>query len=144
FALLVILGGVLVALPHSNAVKAAPGVKQSPAVAWSTYMFNSARSGYNGAETNITVGSAPNLKLHWRLKEGGLIFSQPVVANGLIYTGTFQGNEIATNLTGKLVWQQNLGSVATCAPVNPLGVVSTAAVATVAISGTSTSVVYVG
>ena len=73
-----------------------------------------------------------------------MIFSQPVVANGLIYWGSFDGYEHATNLSGQQIWQQNLGIRTTCAPVSPLGVVSTAAVSTVTINGTATSVVFVG
>jgi outer membrane protein assembly factor BamB len=108
------------------------------------YMHDVGRSGYNKAETIINRTSAPNLKVHWTYPGGGMIFSQPVVANGLIYWGSFDGYEHATNLSGQQIWQQNLGTRTTCAPVSPLGVVSTAALSTVTINGTPTSVVFVG
>ena len=139
FALIV--SGVCIMLPRLQAVQAArTGVGGD----WPMYMHDVGRSGYNKAETIINRTSAPNLKVHWTYPGGGMIFSQPVVANGLIYWGSFDGYEHATDLNGNLVWQQNLGSRTTCAPVSPLGVVSTAAVSTVTINGTATSVVFVG
>lgn len=103
---------------------------------WPTYMFNTGRSGYNKGETIINQTSAPNLKVHWTAKAGGMIFSQPVTSGGVIYWGSFDGYEHATNLNGQQLWATNVGSRTTCAPNNPLGVVSTAAV----VNG----VVYVG
>src|SRR2546421_11735735 len=136
-----IIAGVFIMLPRFQAVQAArTGVGGD----WPTYMHDVGRSGYNKAETIINRTSAPNLKVHWTYQGGGMIFSQPVVANGLIYWGSFDGYEHATNLSGQQIWQQNLGIRTTCAPVSPLGVVSTAAVSTVTINGTATSVVFVG
>ena len=136
-----IIAGVFIMLPRFQAVQAArTGVGGD----WPTYMHDVGRSGYNKAETIINRTSAPNLKVHWTYQAGGMIFSQPVVANGLIYWGSFDGYEHATNLSGQQIWQQNLGIRTTCAPVSPLGVVSTAAVSTVTINGTLTSVVFVG
>ncbi len=136
-----IIAGVFIMLPRLQAVQAArTGVGGD----WPMYMHDVGRSGYNKAETIINRTSAPNLKVHWTYQAGGMIFSQPVVANGLIYWGSFDGYEHATNLSGQQIWQQNLGIRTTCAPVSPLGVVSTAAVSTVTINGTLTSVVFVG
>lgn len=106
---------------------------------WPMYMYNVGRSSYNTSETIINKVSAPNLKVHWSVQAGGAVFSQPVVANGVIYWGSFDGVEHATPLDGSQdLWDQNLGSTSTCDPVapSPLGVVSSAAV----VNG----VVYVG
>ena len=122
--------------PHPWAIRAA---STSGAGDWSTYMYTIGRSGYNQAETIINQASAPNLKVHWSVKAGGAVFSQPVVANGIVYWGSFDGYEHATDLNGQQVWPpQYLGKITTCDPVspNPLGVVSSAAV----VNG----VVYVG
>lgn len=128
--LVLILSGIFVAFSLQQSTYAtSPGD-------WSTYMFNTGRSGYNKAETIINRTSAPNLKVHWTARAGGIIYSQPVTSGGIIYWGSFDGYEHATNVNGQQLWATNLGSRTTCAPVNPLGVVSTATV----VSG----VVYVG
>src|SRR5438067_13568124 len=139
--LALILAGAFIVFPRQQAVQAA---RTGTAGDWPMYMHDVGRSGYNKAETIINRTSAPNLKVHWTFQGGGIIFSQPVVANGVIYWGSFDGYEHATNLSGQQIWQQNLGTRTTCAPVSPLGVVSTAAVSTVTINGTPTSVVFVG
>jgi outer membrane protein assembly factor BamB len=131
--LVLILSGVLVAFPSHRDTQAA-----SSAVGWDwpMYMSDAARSGYNQSEVVINQTSAPTLKKHWTYQGGSTIYSQPVVANGLIYWGSFDGYEHATDLNGQQVWSQSVGGQATqCVPF-PLGVVSTAAV----VNG----VVYVG
>ncbi len=141
-----ILVGVSLAIPRiyadQNAVKA---VKAAASSDWSTYMYGTSRSGYNQAETIINRTSAPHLKVHWTLPSGGKVFSQPIVANGMVYWGSFDGYEHAANLNGQQIWQQYIGANTTvCVTYNPLGVVSSAAVVTVPINGTPTSVVFVG
>ena len=128
--LVVILASVFITFPLQHSADAG-GIGD-----WSTYMFNVGRSGYNKAETVINRTSAPNLRVHWTAKAGGMVFSQPVTAGGVIYWGSFDGFEHATDLNGQELWATNLGQRTTCAPTTPLGVVSTAAV----VNG----VVYVG
>ncbi|HEY6407080.1 MAG TPA: PQQ-binding-like beta-propeller repeat protein, partial [Ktedonobacteraceae bacterium] len=138
-ALALIVVGVLSALPRQQASHAATSAGD-----WPAYMNGNARQGFNGAETVINATSAPNLKQHWTSHAGGNIFAQPVVANGMIYWGSLDGYEHATDLNGTQVWQQFLGVRTTCSPLSSLGVVSTATVASVSINGTLTSVVFVG
>jgi outer membrane protein assembly factor BamB len=128
--LVVILAGIFIVFPRH------PATYASASGDWPTYMFNVNRTGYNKAETVINRLSAPNLKVHWTAPAGGLVFSQPVTAGGVIYWGSFDGYEHATDLSGHEIWKANLGSRSNCAPLNPLGVVSSAAV----VNG----VVYVG
>jgi outer membrane protein assembly factor BamB len=113
---------------------------------WTTYMGGLGRSGYNMAETVINRTSAPTLKLHWSVKAGGSISAEPVVANNMIYWGSWDGYEHGTNLDGTLVWQMYLGAVKELAGCHPpsAGIASTATIATVKIGGVNTSVLFVG
>jgi outer membrane protein assembly factor BamB len=108
---------------------------------WPTYMGSNERSGFNGSETSINPTTAPNLKLHWKYKAGGVISTQPVTFNGQIYWGSWDGFEHATTLSGTQVWATNLGKTTalSCTPSN-VGVASTASV----VSLNGTSVVFVG
>ena len=136
--LLFIVAGVYLAPRPSRVAQAASGD-------WSTYLAGNERHSFNAAKTIINSTTASHLKLHWTSKAGGAIFSEPVVANGIIYWGSFDGYEHAMNLSGKQVWQQNLGqSTQPCGSPRLLGVVSTATVASVSINGSLTSVVFVG
>ncbi len=138
-ALAFLLTGVIIALPRHQDVHA------DPSSDWPTYMANIQRSGFNGTETIINATSAPNLKVHWTAKGGGMIFSQPVAANGMVYWGSWNGYEHATDMSGTPVWQQNLGqTIPNCGANKALGVISTAAIASLLINGTITSVVFVG
>lgn len=144
--LAIFLAGVSLAIPRIYADQVA--IKASKAAAtsdWSTYMYGVGRSGYNQAETIINRTSASKLKVHRTLPSGGKVFSQPIVANGMVYWGSFDGYEHAATLNGVQVWQKYIGANTTaCVTYNPLGVVSSAAVVTVPINGTNTSVVFVG
>lgn len=113
---------------------------------WPMYLADLGRSGYNSAETLINKTSASNLTLHWKYHSGGSISTQPVVTNGMIYWGSWDGYEHATNLNGHQVWQTFLGitSVATGCHPPKAGVASIAAVASVNINGTMTLVDFVG
>ena len=113
---------------------------------WTTYLYSPERTGYNSAETVITPSSAPNLKLLWTAKASGIISTQPVIANGLIYWGSWDGIEHATNLSGTQAWATNLGQTPTPSGCSGRthGVLGTASIATVTINGTATPVLFVG
>lgn len=116
---------------------------------WPTYLEGNTRSGFNPSETVITVSSAPLLKLHWSYKVGGNFYvksitTQPVEANGLIYWGSWDGNEHATNLNGTQVWQKGIGYTFDSQCNNTVGVASTATFKTLNIGGTSTPALFVG
>src|SRR5436309_644646 len=83
---------------------------------WLTYLHDNGRSGYNSAETIINPSSASNLKLKWNYQSTGCpnssptskthtISTQPVVVSGLglIFWGSWDGCEHATNLNGNQV-----------------------------------------
>jgi len=141
-ALTIVVAGVAVMLPRNQVTFAASGD-------WPTYLANAQRSGENKAETTIDPTSAPNLKMHWSYQAGGYLYlnyisDQPIEANGMVYWGSWDGNEHATNLNGTQAWQQGLGYTYSSACNDLVGVASTATVATVSIGGTSTQVLYVG
>jgi outer membrane protein assembly factor BamB/predicted small secreted protein len=119
-------------------------VAQAQAGEWPTYLSNNARSSYNSAK-GLTGTSVSKLKQHWTYQAKHPISSQPVEANGLVYWGSWDGNEHATDLRGKEVWATNLGVTThqQCSPPS-VGVTSTATIATVTINGTKTPVVFVG
>lgn len=135
--------GALVVLPHLHPTLAAA------ASSTATYLGDNGRSGYNASETIINPNSAPYLKLHWSTQmQGGGPFNsvtvQPVEANGLIYWGSWNGNEYATSPTGALVWQQGLGWAYSSQCNATQGITSTATVASVPLAKQMTSVLFVG
>lgn len=112
---------------------------------WPTLLGSNARTGYNSAETAINPITASGLKLQWTYLTGSHISTQPVVANGQVYWGSWDGNEYATDLTGKKLWSDPIGGqTANCNPALVFGVGSTATVADITINGITTSVVFVG
>jgi len=126
--------------PGPQASLAAPGD-------WPTYMKGIMRPGFDPAETTINATTAPQLKLHWIDKGDSRVFSQPVVANGLIYWGTGDGYEHATDLNGHQVWAANLGWSSSVCPGNgddKNGVLDTATVASVMMKGKQWQVLFVG
>src|SRR5215471_3180755 len=72
---------------------------------WSTYLADNGRSGYNKDETVITAATAPGLKQHWMYHAKNYISTQPMEAFGMIYWGSWDGLEHATDLNGREVWQ---------------------------------------
>lgn len=113
---------------------------------WTTYQTENGRSGDNNAETIISPSSAPNLKLQWIHTAAGSIVTQPVVANGLIYWGSWdRGYEHATDLNNNHVWtyETNTSQSNNCNP-STVGVSSTSTIATVTINGVQTPVDFFG
>jgi len=110
---------------------------------WPTFFGNDEHTGFNGAETIINQKTAPNLKQRWVRKEGSRITTQPVAANGMLYWGSWDGVEHASRLTnGTDVWATPLGQTTDCRN-EFLGVLSTATIASVSISGVTTTVDFV-
>ncbi len=103
-----------------------------------TYLGSIARTSFNATETRITASSAANLVLSWSLDgHGSYISTQPIVANGVVYWGDYNGYEHATNATtGKDIWSRFLGDYYAGSSGNPtyctpdqMGVVASPAVA---------------
>jgi polyvinyl alcohol dehydrogenase (cytochrome) len=116
---------------------------------WTTYLQGNDRTGFAADESGFNPTSVKNLSLAWQASDAGPdhgVFSQPIVSNGLVYWGSFDGYERATDTSGNPVWQTNLGTTSPPGCVDPseAGVVSTPTVTTdVPVDG-ATSVLYVG
>jgi outer membrane protein assembly factor BamB len=116
--------------------------------AWTTYMHGNNRSGFT-SDSGFNTTSVKKLHLAWQASDTAPnhgVFSQPVVSNGLVYWGSFDGNERATTTSGNLVWQTNLGTTSPpgCTDPSEAGVASTPTVTNdVPVDG-ATSVLYVG
>src|SRR5713226_7225091 len=67
---------------------------------WSTYLSDNQRSGFNRAETHLTVETAPTLKPHWISHARGVISTQAVEANGMLYWGSWDGLEHGMDVRG--------------------------------------------
>jgi len=111
---------------------------------WTGYLAGGDHSGVNKNETTINTNTASQLKLHWTAPSKDRIFSQPVVSNGLIYWGSGDGLEHATDLHGKEIWTADLGTARNVCNTDSVGVMSTATVTSVKIGGKQTPVVFVG
>lgn len=133
-----------VAAPVGFTIAPAP-VPQVVPGDWSSFLLGN--NGFNSSETSINVTTAAALQLYWAYHAEGSITAQPVVVNGTIYWGSWDGFEHATNLNGEQVWATNLGITTDttdgCYPTSA-GVASTATVAPLTIGGITTLVVFVG
>jgi outer membrane protein assembly factor BamB len=123
----------------------------APVVAnWSQYVHDTGKSGYT-TDSGITVTNAPSLapRRNWPVNLGGkAISTQPLVVNGVVYSGSWDGNEYAINSSGSVIWKTAVGTDDpnnTACP-NPIGVASTPAYATLAVGGDSqaSNVLFLG
>ncbi|MBV9257864.1 MAG: PQQ-like beta-propeller repeat protein [Ktedonobacteraceae bacterium] len=121
---------------HQNALAAHAG----PSDDWLTYQSDSSATGYNGAETTLTQANVSHLRLHWS-HASATVTAQPVVSNGVVYWGDWNGFENAYTVSGTKLWSTQLGvtNVPGCDPSH-IGVASTASVG----SAGSTPAVFVG
>lgn len=109
-----------------------PSVAYAKSGDWPTYMGNNQRTGFNATETIINPTSAPNLKVHWKILAAEEVTSQPIEAHGMVYWGSWDGLEHATNAsTGHDVWTANLGQSAASCFSTKYGVLSSADVASI-------------
>jgi len=124
-----------------------PFVQDLPASDWPKYLHDLGSSGFT-SENLITTANASALTsaTGWPVQGGGTITTQPVVANNLVYWGTWDGYEHATPLPGSVAsgWATNLGRTSACG--SAAGVASTGAVASVTLTGQTSprSVLFVG
>ena len=111
-----------IAPPSRAATSAAYNVATGTASPdWTTYMQGNDRSGFT-SDSGFNPTSVKSLHLAWRASDTAPnhgVFSQPVVSNGLVYWGSFDGREHASTTAGKLVWQRNLGTTSPPACTDP-------------------------
>lgn len=123
--------------------------------AWPEYLHDNGGSGHTSDGT-LNGATAASLKpvAGFPVELGGRpITTQPVLANGLIYVGGWDGYEYALHADGSVAWKQYLGrsrncfiadAVSTTTAGTIAGIVSTGAVSTQSINGQKRSVMYVG
>lgn len=137
---------LLIALLALGPLRNAPAAGTTTS-SWPTYLANNAHTSFNGAEKTINPTTAPNLKLLWVHALKGFtdrITTQPIVANGMVYWGSWDGLEHASRLSdGTDVWTANLGQTADCRG-GTLGVLSTATIVTLSIAHTQRTIDFVG
>jgi outer membrane protein assembly factor BamB len=134
---------------YTGATSAAFNITNGTPPAWPTYLQGNDRTGFASGESGFNTTSVENLHLAWKTSDTAPnhgVFSQPVVSNGLVYWGSFDGFERATDTSGNLVWQTNLGTTSppACTDPSEAGVVSTPTITTDVPVGTATTVMYVG
>jgi outer membrane protein assembly factor BamB len=116
----------------ASAGAAAGGRPADGGIDWTTYGFDTQRSGDNPSESVITVANASQLHQVWSVDLGAVMIAQPVEAAGLtvgdqvlnvIYEGTEHGDVDAIDAaTGQIIWSRNLGSVTSKCDGTPDGV----------------------
>jgi outer membrane protein assembly factor BamB len=117
--------------------------------AWTSYLGGNDRSGFAGNESGFNATTVQNLHLAWQASDTAPnhgVFSQPIVSNGMVYWGSFDGYERATDASGNLVWKTNLGTTSPrgCTDPSEAGVVSTPMITSDVPVGEATSVMYIG
>ena len=131
---------VLVGLPLT-------GARAQTSGDWSSYLYNTARTGYNGGEKIITPSTARKLTIRWADNPGSSISAEPIKAGGAVYYGSWDGYEHAVDATsGVRLWDAFLGLTTdyNCEPPTTVGVASTATVATIKVHGAATQALFVG
>src|SRR2546428_1119605 len=114
--------------------------------AWPKYLHDNGGSGF-AADSALSAATAASLKAMpgWPVQLGATISTQPVLANGLIYVGAWDGYEYALTPSGAIAWKRFVG-IATKGKAcqYPIGIAGTPAVADAAVNGSTRSVLYVG
>ena len=110
---------------------------------WPSFLLGA--GGFNSSETVITAETAPALSRSWQAHAGGGISSEPVVVDGTVYWGSWDGYEHAASVTGQARWSTFLGKTVSpgCYP-SAVGMASTASIQPVTLKGTPTLVDFVG
>jgi outer membrane protein assembly factor BamB len=132
---------------YTAATSAAFNISNVTSSDWTTYLQGNDRTGFTG-DGGLNQTSVPNLSLAWQTSDAGPahgVFSQPIVSNGMVYWGSFDGYERATDTSGKPVWQTFLGTTSppACTDPSSAGIVSSGTVTTDVPVGTATSVLYI-
>jgi outer membrane protein assembly factor BamB len=131
------------ALPTATATPAPIPLEEGN---WATYLGGPARSAYAASATQLTAQTVAGLKRTCKVHGQGAIFSQPVIVNGRVYWGAWDGSEHASYTgTGNPVWSTSVGTTvdAACQP-SAVGVARPPAIVSTLLNGTPTRVEDVG
>jgi outer membrane protein assembly factor BamB len=90
-----------------SAAKSANGVD---AKSWPVFGRDVMGSHHNPEESAITPQNVAQLKTKWIFQTEGDVSSQPVIVNGVLYFGSWDGKEYAIDAkTGKKIWEYDCG-----------------------------------
>lgn len=100
------------AASQSHPVIATPALTGStPSVNWPTYLFGNDHQGYNPYETTISSANVASLVNKWKFQATGPLVAEPIIENGTLYEGSWDGYMYALSATkGTLQWKTNLGT----------------------------------
>jgi len=137
------VSGLLVAALTSCASPSASTHTPGPSLPLATYHGDDARTGYT-VDSSITASNASQLAQRWSIAVSASLSDQPIVDDGVVYWGDWNGEMHATTVSGKALWSTFIGT-APKPKVCPYklatqGVVSTPTVGTIH----SQNVVWVG
>lgn len=77
---------------------------------WASFGRDLAGSHHNPYETEITPATVPRLKTRWVFETEGDVSSQPILIDGVLYFGSWDGKEYAVDAkTGKKIWDYDGG-----------------------------------
>jgi polyvinyl alcohol dehydrogenase (cytochrome) len=92
------------------AQEATPAAEPTNEGAWPRYGYDLAGT-RSIAETQISAETVDLLGLRWQLDLGGPISGTPIVAEGMVYIGSYTGQFVAVDLEiGRIVWAYNTGA----------------------------------
>src|SRR3989449_6989415 len=140
------VAGLLASLSAAAALLSSAVPSSAADGAWPRYLHDNGGSGY-AADGGMSATAAMNLKplAGWPVKLPATISTQPVLANGLIYVGAWDGNEYAITPSGAVQWKRFLGiTTKGKACQYPIGIAGTPVVATATVGAAARSVIYVG
>ncbi len=76
---------------------------------WKQYLFSDLHQGWNPDETHLSASNIASLKQLWSFHAIGDVAAEPVVVNGVVYEGDWNGGMYALNATtGQLIWSAQL------------------------------------
>jgi len=140
------VGSLLASLSAAAALLLSAVPSSAADGAWPRYLHDNGGSGY-AADGGMSATAAKNLKplAGFAVKLPATISTQPVLANGLIYVGAWDGNEYAITPSGAVQWKRFLGITTKGKACQfPIGIAGTPVVATAPVGARSRSVLYVG
>src|SRR2546427_11763317 len=140
------VGSLLASLSAAAALLLSAVPSSAADGAWPRYLHDNGGSG-DAVDGGMTVTAGKHLKplAGFAVKLPATISTQPVLANGLIYVGAWDGNEYAITPSGAIQWKRFLGiTTKGKACQYPIGLAGTAVVAQAAVDGSERPVLYVG
>lgn len=136
-----IFTGMSTYVSDAATITAAAGASDFP-----MYLGSPDHGDYARGDDMLTRQNAGSIVPRWQTAVTAPVSAQPVISNGFVFWGAWDGYERATTTSGRAVWSTYLGQTVTppaCRPAT-LGIASTPAIASIVINHHSTSVLFVG